>query len=138
MRHSRRNSKISVRVYDHVVPDWDSILTLGFTGLKKRAEEYRIELTEKQKCLTEDQIAYFDGIEIEYAAIIRLIKRFYDLSLTKNGAKIKVVSDALKDLSFGAPKNIFDAMMTMYFYFMISESIEYYQVRSLGNGLDST
>ena len=89
MRHSRRNSKISVRVYDHVVPDWDSILTLGFTGLKKRAEEYRIELTEKQKSLTEDQIAYFDGIEIEYAAIIRLIKRFYDLSLTKNGARLR-------------------------------------------------
>ena len=27
--------------FDHVVPDWDAILDLGFSGLKKRAEEYK-------------------------------------------------------------------------------------------------
>ena len=27
--------------FDHVVPDWDSVLGLGFPGLKKRAEKYR-------------------------------------------------------------------------------------------------
>ena len=27
--------------FDHVVPDWDAILDLGFPGLKKRAEEYK-------------------------------------------------------------------------------------------------
>lgn len=59
--------------FDHVVPDWDSVLNLGFVGLKKRAEDYRIKLIEKQKKLTESQIAFFDGIDIEYAAIIRLI-----------------------------------------------------------------
>ena len=124
--------------FDHVVPDWDSVLNLGFVGLKKRAEDYRIKLIEKQKKLTESQIAFFDGIDIEYAAIIRLICRFYELSVKRKGIKSQIVSKSFKTLSEGAPKNFFDALMTIYLYFMISESIDHYQVRSLGNGLDNT
>lgn len=124
--------------FDHVIPDWESILSFGFVGLKKRAEEYRQKLTEMQGNLTESQKAYYDGIEIEYSAIVRFIGRFYNLSLTKSGSKSKIISDCFKNLYEGAPQNIFDAMMTIYLYFMISESVDHYQVRSLGNGLDNT
>lgn len=124
--------------FDHVIPDWDSILSLGFAGLKNRAETYRKKLIETQGTLTESQTAYFDGIEIEYAAILRFIERFYRVSLTKTGTKTALVSNAFKTLSTGAPTDIFEALMTMYLYFMISESVDHYQVRSLGSGLDST
>lgn len=38
----------------------------------------------------------------------------------------------------GAPTNIYEAMQLIYLYFIISESVDQYQVRSLGNGLDGT
>lgn len=123
--------------FDHVVPDWKSILSLGFAGLKKRAEKYRKSLSEKT-VLSSAQEAYFNGIEIEYSAILRFIKRLYELSLNKNNEKSLRIQKALYTLTKGAPENIFEAMLTIYLYFMISESIDCFQVRSLGNGLDNT
>ena len=125
--------------FDHVVPDWNSILSLGFVGLKERASEYRARLTLMQeKGLSVEQEAYFDGIEIEYSAIISFIKRLYTLALKKTHKKAGLIQKSLYSLTKGAPTNIFEAMLTIYLYFMISESVDHYQVRSLGNGLDSS
>ena len=123
--------------FDHVVPDWDSILGLGFPGLKKRAEEYK-ELHRKNNTLTPEKEAFFDGIIIEYTAIIDLIDRLYNYALTKNHAKAAKIAKCLCHIRDGAPQNIYEAMQVMYIYFMISECFDSYQVRSLGNGLDNT
>ncbi len=124
--------------FDHVIPDWDAVLSLGFTGLLARAKEYRGKLLFSQGALNVEQTAFFDGIEIEYAAIVRFVRRLYDLSLTRRGEKSSRISSALRSISQGAPQDIYEAMLVMYLYFMISESIDCYQVRSLGNGLDHT
>ena len=42
--------------YDHVIPDWDSIMTLGFKGLKDRAIKYKDERI-SNGTLTEDEKA---------------------------------------------------------------------------------
>ena len=123
--------------FDHVVPDWDSILGLGFSGLKKRAEEYK-ELHRKNNTLTPEREAFFDGIIIEYTAIIDLIDRLYNYALTKNHAKAAKIAECLCHIRDGAPQNTYEAMQVMYIYFMISECFDSYQVRSLGNGLDNT
>ncbi len=123
--------------FDHVVPDWDSILGLGFPGLKKRAEEYK-ELHRKNNTLTPEREAFFDGIIIEYTAIIDLIDRLYNYALTKNHAKAARIAECLCHIRDGAPQNTYEAMQVMYIYFMISECFDSYQVRSLGNGLDNT
>lgn len=123
--------------FDHVVPDWDSILGLGFSGLKKRAEEYK-ELHRKNNTLTPEREAFFDGIIIEYTAIIDLIDRLYNYALTKSHAKAAKIAECLCHIRDGAPQNTYEAMQVMYIYFMISECFDSYQVRSLGNGLDNT
>lgn len=123
--------------YDHVVPDWNSLMELGFTGIMERAEDYKRKCTDTGM-LTSEQEAFFDSIKIEYSAIIDVINRMYQLSLTKKHAKAKKISICLKHLRDGAPTNIYEAMQLIYIYFIISEGIEHYQVRSLGNGLDST
>ena len=123
--------------FDHVVPDWDSILKLGFSGLKKRAEEYK-ELHRNNNTLTAETEAFFDGIIIEYTAIIDLIDRLYKYALTKTHPKAKKVTECLYHIRDGAPQNIYEAMQVIYIYFMISECFDSYQVRSLGNGLDNT
>lgn len=123
--------------YDHVVPDWDSLMKLGFRGIRERARQYREQRAEKEP-LTNEQMAYFDGIEIEYTAILDVIDRLYRLALTKDHEKAGKIAACLKHLYEGAPTNIYEAMQLIVLYFLISESIDHYQVRSLGNGLDST
>ena len=123
--------------FDHVVPDWDAILCLGFPGLKKRAEEYK-ELHKARGTLTPETAAFFDGIIIEYTAIIVLVDRLYRLALTQNHDKAKKVAECLLHIRDGAPQNIYEAMQVIYIYFMVSECFDSYQVRSLGNGLDNT
>lgn len=123
--------------FDHVVPDWDAILCLGFPGLKKRAEEYK-ELHKARCTLTPETAAFFDGIIIEYTAIIALVDRLYRLALTQNHDKAKKVAECLLHIRDGAPQNIYEAMQVIYIYFMVSECFDSYQVRSLGNGLDNT
>jgi hypothetical protein len=86
--------------------------------------------------LFDKQIAYFDGIEIEYSAIIQFIEKLYALSLERENEKSQLIQKGLLALSKGAPTNTYEAMLLMYIYFMISESVDCYQVRSLGNGLD--
>ena len=123
--------------FDHVIPDWDSILSLGFSGLKKRAGVYK-EKHEKDGTLTEKKKAFFDGIIIEYSAIIDVIDRLYRYSAAKHFKKAQRISACLKNIRDGAPQNIYEAMQVIYIYFMISECFDGYQVRSLGNGLDNT
>lgn len=123
--------------FDHVIPDWDSLLSLGFSGIRERARTYRRERKEKQG-LTDRERDYFDGIEIQYTAIIRILDRLYHYALTKTHAKAPKIAVCLAHLRDGAPTDTYEALQLIYVYFMISESVDYFQVRSLGNGLDST
>ena len=123
--------------FDHVVPDWDSVLLLGFPGLMKRALFYRSR-HEANGTLTESAKAFFDGIVTEYQAIIDVIDRLYRYSLTKKHAKAEKISQCLKNIRDGAPNNFYEALQVIYIYFIISECFDGFQVRSLGNGLDNT
>lgn len=123
--------------YDHVVPDWDSLMKLGIRGILERAQNY-----ERQQrtagTLTSEQQAYFEGIKIEYAAILDVIDRLYHLAASKTHEKAQKIASCMKHLYEGAPQNIYEAMQLIYLYFIISECVDQYQVRSLGNGLDGT
>ena len=48
----------------------------------------------------------------------------------------QLLTELGESISKGAPKNTFEVLMVMYIYFMCSESIDSYQVRSMGNGFD--
>ncbi len=138
MEELNRSGAVSIWPdYDHVIPDWDSLMRLGFSGLKQRAADYR-KLHEANGTLTPDMAAHFTGIDILYGAIPDFIDRLYRLALTKTHDKAKKIAPCLKQLRDGAPTNSYEAMQLIYLYFMISEHIDSYQVRSLGNGLDAT
>lgn len=123
--------------FDHVVPDWASLMDLGFPGIRERARRYRAYHAAKAP-LTEEQKAYFDGIEIQYTAILDFLQRLADYSATRKGQKAALTAASLQRLHDGPPMTFFDALQLIYWYFMISESVDCYQVRSLGNGLDHT
>ncbi len=121
--------------YDHSIPDWDSILSLGFYGLRRRAAAYRAE-REKKAALTEREKAYFESADIVLSAVLDFIHRLRVLAEKKNGVKTAKIAVCLKTLETGAPTDTLEALQTMYLYFMLSESVEGYQVRSLGSGFD--
>lgn len=123
--------------YDHVVPDWKSLMELGFSGIRERAREYKRKHKENGT-LNSEMTAFFEGIEIQYTAIIELIDRMYHTALKQEFEKAPKIAECLKNLRNGAPTSFYEALQLIYIYFIISESIDSYQVRSLGNGLDNT
>lgn len=123
--------------FDHTVPDWDALMTLGFKGILSRAQK-SYESLKNAGTLTEKQEHFFRGVEIEYKAIIRFVDRLYNYALTKNFEKAPRIVKCLKNLRDGAPTDFYEVLQLIYIYFMLSESVDHYQVRSLGHGLDGT
>ena len=104
--------------FDHVVPDWDSLLSLGFSGIIDRAKEYR-KKNEAKAPLTEKQKAYYDSKIIEYTAVIRLLDRFIDYAKAHPTEKSEGKIECLTHLRDGAPQNTYDALQMIYIYFML-------------------
>ena len=123
--------------YDHVVPDWRALMELGFCGIRERARQYR-QLHEKNGTLTGEAQAFFEGIEIQYTAILALIDRMYATAAEQSFDKAPELALCLKGLRDGAPATFYQALQLIYIYFIVSECVDNYQVRSLGNGLDDT
>ena len=127
---------VSIRLdYDHSVPDWHVLYALGFPGILARAKAYRAE-REAASPLTADEAGYFDGIEITYDAILRLIARMRDYAAGLPFARAKEIADCLARLHEGPPETMYEQLMLIFLYWFLSESIDVYQVRSLGSGLD--
>ena len=117
--------------FDHTVPDYDSMLRLGFPGLLKRLENSYRNTPDP----TEKQTAFYRAAKIEYEAVLRLLDRFYDLAVKR---QLPRMAACLRGLRSGAPRNTYEVLQLIYIYFMVSECVEHYQVRSLGYGLDDT
>jgi len=123
--------------FDHVIPDWDSLLRLGFPGLMARAEAARKE-KEANGPLTDAQRDFYDAIKIEFSAILRLLDRLAQYAAEHPSEKSKKIIACLKNLRNGAPQTMYDALQAIFLFFMLCEHVDNYQTRSLGNGLDQT
>lgn len=126
--------------FDHVVPDWKSVLTLGFPGLLDRVKKYK-SMHATLGTLTEEKRGLFDGIITLYEAILRLLDRLNRLAESRKdekSEKLPRIASCLKNIRDGAPSDFYEATQTMFVYFMVSECFDSYQVRSLGNGLDGS
>lgn len=123
--------------YDHVVPDWKSLMELGFTGIRERARVYR-KRHEEAGTLTEETDAFFEGIEQQFTAILAFLDRVIAIAEKQKFEKAAEITACLKSLRKGAPTTFYEALQLIFIYFIISECIDRYQVRSLGNGLDRT
>ena len=112
--------------YDHSVPVWDRVLSLGFAGLLRESEAAR-----EGRALSFEEEAFFEGIRITYEGILAFIDRLY--CQARNTAGAEKMARALKTLRHGAPETFYEALLLIYLYFMISEHVDALQVRSLSN-----
>ncbi|MBQ6599285.1 MAG: hypothetical protein IJH79_17175, partial [Lentisphaeria bacterium] len=118
--------------FDHSVPEWDLVFTLGFPGLLRNAMDWR-EKHRAAGTLDAGKDAYFEGIRITYEAILRMIERFIERAKVHKNERCDFVAASLQRLHDGPPQNFFDALQLIYLYFMFSEHMDHLQVRSLGN-----
>ena len=126
--------------YDHVVPNWDSLLTLGFPGLLARSEKCR-KKHEAAGTLTEEREAVYDSIKIEYEAVLHLLSRmqkFAEQKAKEGQEKAADIAACLDRLESGAPQTLYDALQAIYLFFIVCECVDCFQTRSLGNGIDNT
>ena len=112
--------------FDHSVPDWDRIFTLGFEGLLNDSERAR-----KSKKHTAEEEDFFEGIRITYTAIVDFVGRLADLASKTPGSER--MAKALSHIQHNPPSTFYEALLVDYLFFMICEHIENQQVRSLCN-----
>ncbi len=120
--------------YDHSVPDWDSVLSLGFDGILKRAEAYHA-MHKENGTLTPEMEVYYESVETSYKAILRLLNRFVECAKKhiQDDLKMPVVAEGLESLVKGTPKTLYQFLLLEYFYHLLQENLDIVQVRSLGN-----
>lgn len=68
--------------WDHIVPNWERLFSLGFKGVLLESEKAR----EAKVNITDDEIAFYDGIKITYIALIDFLERLY-VQAKKQGNK---------------------------------------------------
>ena len=123
--------------FDHSAPDWVDILKLGFPGMKARVDSY-----------TEDT-PFYRAEKRAAAAMMRFLDRLIaeakrELELSTNGnchncsqigncnLLAKEVA-SLERLRTGPPQTVFDVMEFTMVYFILSEPLNYFQVRTFDN-----
>lgn len=117
--------------FDHTVPDFDSMLQLGFPGLLQRLKDSYAATAQP----TEKQTLFYRAGRMEYEALLAFVERLHILAKER---QLTRAAQCLEGLTQGAPRNTYEVLQLIYIYFMISESVEHYQVRTLGYGLDTT
>ena len=94
--------------FDHSVPVWERVFSLGFPGLLRESEQAR-----KSKVRTKEEDLFFEGIKVTYEAILAFLDRLYDCA---EEGKMK---NALDTLRKGAPQSFYEALLLSYLYFIL-------------------
>ena len=120
--------------FDHSVPDWDALYALGFPGIRARAANCRL-VRAADHPLNERESAYFESIDIVYAAALCLIERLCNLCRSRSVGddRLHMQAECLEHLLIGPPRNTYEVLQLIFLYFILSEHIGHLQVRSLGN-----
>ena len=110
--------------FDHSAPDWVDILNLGFPGMKTRADSY-----------TQDT-PFYRAERRAAAAMMRFLDRLIATAKAHPDAGsywMKREIASLERLRVGSPQTLFDVMEFTMVYFILSEPLNYFQVRTFDN-----
>lgn len=109
--------------YGHTSPNSKLLLEIGFGGLYARLDKYC-----KRDGLTEKQADFYETCKITLKSIETVINRLANAIKPYNEENYI----ALKNISWNAPKNSYEAMQLLIVYFFINEYVYGTRVRTLG------
>ena len=113
--------------FDHSAPDWVDILKLGFPGMKARVDSY-----------TKDT-PFYRAEKRTAAAMMRFLDRLIAEARRENSTCstcstwLEKEIASLERLRVGPPQTLFDVMEFTMVYFILSEPLNYFQVRTFDN-----
>lgn len=116
--------------FDHSVPVWDKLFSLGFPGVLDDVIKKRNLYFEKNE-YSKGAYDFYEGVEISYRALIKFVSRLAELAENTEGSERLAL--ALRRLETSAPKHLYDVLLLIYIYFFVCEHIDELQVRSLCN-----
>ena len=110
--------------FDHSAPDWADILKIGFPGMKARVDSY------------EQDTPFYRAEKRAAAAMMRFLDRLIATAKAHPDAGsywMKREIASLERLRTGPPQTVFDVMEFTMVYFILSEPLNYFQVRTFDN-----
>ena len=114
--------------FDHSAPDWEDILRLGFPGMKARVDA----------CTADTP--FYRAEKRTAAAMMRFLDRLIaecKIENAKWGMEdshwLAKTLASLERLRVGPPQTLFDVMEFTMVYFILSEPLNYFQVRTFDN-----
>ena len=122
--HRSGRGRADWKDFDHSAPDWERILKLGFPGMKARVDAYTADTPfyRSEKSAAETILRFLDRL-------IRTAKAHPDAASPLMQKEIA----SLERLRAGPPQTCFDVMQFTMLYFILSEHVNRFQVRTLGN-----
>lgn len=110
--------------FSHTTAEWESVISLGISGLKKRITEYagNNKNNEKKQCF------YYHILRV-YNAALRFIKRASCVAMKSGKTEM---SQGLVNLLDNAPNSLFEAMQTSIVYYKLQQIFDGTALRTLG------
>lgn len=109
--------------YGHTSPNTRLLLSEGFSGILTRVKKCALN-----SCGDNEKEDFYHSCEIVLEAIISAAHRFADKIEPYNAENAR----ALRQISSGAPTDIYEALQLLIFYFYIHEYIGGTRIRTLG------
>ena len=126
--HDSGRGRADWKDFDHSAPDWERILALGFTGMKARVDGYAADTP------------FYRSEKSAAETILRFVRRLLATAKAHPDADAPLMRKeiaSLERLASGPPQTCFDVMEFTMIYFILSEHVNRFQVRTLGN-IDKT
>ncbi len=117
--------------FSHTCPDWRNVLTLGFPGLLARIRDAKAA-KEADGSLTEAQREHYEATELVLDAVLRLLKRFAECARAAGSPNMDKAAEVMDQLAVGAPRNTWEALELMLFYYFLQNHIDGVTCRSCG------
>lgn len=114
--------------FSHTTAEWESVISLGISGLRKRISDYAQKNKDDKK-----KQRFYNEISKVYDAALRFMKRASEVA--KENGKAEMAA-GIANLTEKAPSNLFEAMQTTIIYYVLQLMFEGTFLRTLGR-LDS-
>ncbi len=110
--------------YSHTNAEWESVISLGIYGLRKRIEKYARTNTANERCRSfyEQELRVFD-------AALRFIKR---ASMKAASCGRSEMASSLLRLTENSPSNLFEALQTSIIYYFLQYFFDGTCLRTMG------
>lgn len=113
--------------YSHTMPDWERLLSLGFVGIAREAEERLNKETDEAKA------AFYEAVATTYRAIISYTERLADAAHGCGSENSLFAEKNLRALATRAPETLAEAMQLYFIYYTVQHHAEGALLRSLGS-----